>query len=172
MDTLRAKVFKHSMGARDIITFFRYCSVSRLPNQFPSYRTSHLARGRFPDPGRKRKDCLSRYGTTRGGKSHESHCGQIVERRAANLILACIADDIARRSGWSTATDRDIEFYFNGLSRLERPAETAAAQAFFATAVISSQVPSNILSMPWKRYETIRNAYADLRRPLEDLFSD
>ena len=29
----------------------------------------------LPTVGRKRKDCLSRYGTTRGGKSHESHCG-------------------------------------------------------------------------------------------------
>jgi hypothetical protein len=94
----------------------------------------------------------------------------IVERRASNLILAYIADDLARHSGWSTATDRDIEFYFNGLNRLQRPATPAEAQAFLATAVISSQVPSNILGMPWKQYKTIRNAYADLRKPLEDLF--
>jgi hypothetical protein len=94
----------------------------------------------------------------------------IVERRASNLILAYIADDLARRSGWSTATDHDIEFYFNGLGRLERPVAPTEAQAFLATAVISSQVPSNILSMPWKQYQTIRSAYADLRKPLEDLF--
>ena len=95
-----------------------------------------------------------------------------VEERAANLILAHIASEVAARTGWSTSTDRDIEFYFTSIHRLHRETRPDVTQQFLASAVLMSQVPRDILGISWRRYKEIRNAYADIRRPLEQLLSN
>jgi hypothetical protein len=95
-----------------------------------------------------------------------------VEERTANLILAHIANEVAARMGWSTATDRDIEFYFTSLHRLQRETRPDCAHQFLASAVLRSQVPRDILGISWQHYKDIRNAYSDVRRPLEELISN
>jgi hypothetical protein len=93
----------------------------------------------------------------------------VVERRTSNLILAHIATDIAERRGWSTATDRDVEFYFANLGRLRSRRQDELAQDVLATAIIRSQVPTDIVGLTWSRYRSVRDAYADIRRPFEEL---
>jgi hypothetical protein len=95
----------------------------------------------------------------------------VVEGRASNLILAHIATDIAERTGWSTATDRDVEFYFTSLGRLRARRDDEVAQDRLASAIIQSEVPKDILGLSWSRYRVVREAYADLRRPFEELVS-
>ena len=93
----------------------------------------------------------------------------VVERRTSNLILAHIATDIAERTGWSTATDRDVEFYFASLGRLRSRRKDDLAQESLGSAIIRSQVPKDLLGLTWSRYRVVRDAYADLRRPFEEL---
>jgi hypothetical protein len=95
----------------------------------------------------------------------------VVEERTSNLILAHIATDIGERTGWSTATDRDVEFYFASLGRLRLERENERAQDRLASAIIRSQVPKDILGLSWSRYREVRDAYADIRKPLEELFA-
>lgn len=95
----------------------------------------------------------------------------IVERKASNLILAHIASEIGGREGWSTTTDQDIEFYFTSLGRLQRPTIPDLAQDLLASSVLTSMVPENIVGLTWNRYKALRDAYADIRRPLEELLS-
>lgn len=96
----------------------------------------------------------------------------VVEEKTSNLILAHIATDIGERTGWSTATDQDVEFYFASLGRLRLTRYDEQAQNRLATAIIHSQVPKDILGLTWSRYREVRDAYADIRRPLEELLAN
>lgn len=95
-----------------------------------------------------------------------------VEQRAADLILSHIANEVAHRTGWSTATDRDIEFYFTSLHGVRRETRSDVAQQLLSSTVLMSQVPKNIVGISWRRYTEIRSAYADIRRPLEELLTN
>jgi hypothetical protein len=92
----------------------------------------------------------------------------VVDERASNIILSDIANRLARRKGWSSVTDQDLEFTVIALEGVRGAADAATADAL-AAAIISLEIPEEIQRIELKRYKEFRDAYADVRKPFQEL---
>jgi hypothetical protein len=91
----------------------------------------------------------------------------VVDERASNIILSDIASRLARRKGWSSITDQDLEF---SIIALEGVRESAAATTdALASAIISLEIPEEIQRIKLKKYKEFRDAYVDVRKPFQEL---
>ena len=92
----------------------------------------------------------------------------VVNERASNIILSDIANRLARRKGWSSVTDQELEFSVIALEGVRESADAATAEAL-AAAIISMEIPEEIQSIELKKYKEFRDAYADVRQPFQEL---
>lgn len=92
----------------------------------------------------------------------------VVNERASNIILSDIANRLARRKGWSSITDQDLEFSVIALEGVRESTDTATADVL-ASAIISLEIPEEIRSIELKKYKEFRDAYADVRKPFQEL---
>ena len=92
----------------------------------------------------------------------------VVNERASNIILSDIANRLARRKGWSSVTDQDLEFSVVALEGVRESADAATAEAL-AAAIISLEIPEEIQIIELKKYKEFRDAYADVRKPFQEL---
>lgn len=95
----------------------------------------------------------------------------VVEEDASLLLLSHIADRIGSRKSITTVTDHTLDFTVNGLNALSIQTSTDAATAL-ARSIINFEIPSDVLSVPPKRFKEIRDAYADLREPFQQMTID
>ena len=97
---------------------------------------------------------------------HNLHDFRIVQRDAAAIILALIADYYGRAHALRTVTDQRLAYLNVALN--ENPVRRhAAVEASLATAILRFQIPERIAEMNPEQYVSLRKRYDDLRLPFQ-----
>lgn len=96
----------------------------------------------------------------------------VVDERASNLLLSCIADRVARRHGLDAITDRPLDFGFNASDNLGLVSLPDNPEGMLLEAIASISIPSEILEMNSKSYKEIRDSYAELRAAFKVLVAE
>jgi len=101
---------------------------------------------------------------------HEEASGEevsIINHRAADLILSCIADNIGKNKGWDTITDKKIEFMLLSANEL-RLTEIENPETTLSSLIIHSEVPANINELNVKQYTELRGEYIEIREAFRE----
>jgi hypothetical protein len=92
----------------------------------------------------------------------------VVPTAASELILAYVADNIARRLGCNTATDAPIAFAVNALDGLQVHPE-GRVRGSLLSAIIQLEIPLEIQALKPEQYAQLRHSYMDIRGALAEV---
>jgi hypothetical protein len=95
----------------------------------------------------------------------------VVDENASNLILSGLAENISRRMGLDTVTDKPISFALNSLNSLDvvRTAPSDGAQGLLLSSLASILVPLEVADLSPRDYRNLRDAYSSIRTTFKGL---
>jgi hypothetical protein len=96
-------------------------------------------------------------------ETHKKGDWWLVNERASDLVLSCIADRLAARQGWTSITDSKGCHAFNDLDWKEASAGTRQAEDQLARMVVTDLVPDVIDRLPIEKYVELRHRYEPIR---------
>lgn len=94
-----------------------------------------------------------------------------INSKAANLIVSLISDDIGRRKGINTITDRPLE-YSVSLFNSYKFKTINDPRTLLAKSLINCEIPYQIGQISIDDYLKIRNAYKNIRTPFHELITE
>ncbi|HUU89288.1 MAG TPA: hypothetical protein VMX17_16260 [Candidatus Glassbacteria bacterium] len=86
----------------------------------------------------------------------------IVNQDASRLILSLIADKLARKNGWNTITEHEIDFTINALNALDI-STIGEPDSVLANSLICCEIPIEVEKMKMEKYVKLRQAYSEIR---------
>jgi hypothetical protein len=95
----------------------------------------------------------------------------LVNKSASNLIVSEIADKIAKRYGWNTVTDSQIDFTVNSLNSFQDK-YLEEQQNTLISSIINCEIPREIQLLKPEKYVKIRDKYSDVREPFQRCIHD
>lgn len=86
----------------------------------------------------------------------------LVDETAGDLIVSHVADNIGRRYGLNTITDRRLDFIVTALNAMESKS-ILEPESLLACSIINVLIPQEIQNISTNQYKQIRDAYSDIR---------
>jgi hypothetical protein len=87
----------------------------------------------------------------------------VVRLEACYLILSLVADHMARRQGFTTITDRPLDYTLNALNGLKVVAPTNLSEGLLTSAFATVLIPAEVVNLRLNDYRILRESYAGLR---------
>lgn len=112
-------------------------------------------------------DLLKKYGLMlfNGENPFESYGisieSLIVNEKASNLILSCLADRMSKRYGLNTITDQSLGFTFSSLNAFD--IQSGTPNGMLASSIFKIMIPEEICFVDIDKYGEIREKYSELR---------
>lgn len=96
-----------------------------------------------------------------------------VDEGASHLILSAIAENIARRTGFDTVTDKPIPFALSALNGLGITADGATnAEGALLSSLATVLIPLGIGNLEPDKYRLLRESYAGIRGAFKELTAE
>jgi hypothetical protein len=97
----------------------------------------------------------------------------VVDEAASHLILSAIAENISRRTGFDSITDKPIPFALNALNGLGvSGASPADAEGSLLSSLASVLIPAGVGSLDQRRYRLLRESCASIRGAFKGLTAE
>jgi hypothetical protein len=87
----------------------------------------------------------------------------IVAREAADVVVSTVADAVATRLGWDTATDQRTHFLLTSLNALVGDEYRARNRGLLVSSLLEASIPSEVAALDVRTYKTIRDEFAGVR---------
>lgn len=94
-----------------------------------------------------------------------------VNKKAGELIVSLLADNIARNKGWNTATDKNLDFGLNSLNSLNYNTLDSSKNLLMRS-IINCSIPEAINKLELEDFMYLRDEYADIRLLFQQTISE
>ena len=105
------------------------------------------------------------------GKLSSQEGFHVVDEAASDLILSGIAENISRRTGFDTITDKPVPFALNALNSLGVAPTRApgGAEGALLASLTSILIPAGVASLTPTEYRNLRESYGSIRAAFKEL---
>jgi hypothetical protein len=95
----------------------------------------------------------------------------VVDKRAADLIVSLVADNIANSQGLNTITDQSLSFTINSLNSF-RYGSIGDTRSLLSYSLTNQVVPKNIESLSIEDYVQVHDKYKKIHEPFQEVLSN
>lgn len=95
----------------------------------------------------------------------------LVDKRASDLIVSLVADNIANSRGFNTITDQSISFTLNSLNSFDYNA-LGNSRSLLSYKLVDDIIPENIEHLSIEEYAVIHDIYEKIHEPFQEVVSN
>lgn len=94
-----------------------------------------------------------------------------INKKAGELIVSLLADNIAKNKGWNTASDKNLDFGLNSLNSMNYDILDSSKNLLMRS-IINCSIPEAINKLELEDFMDLRDEYADIRLLFQQTISE